>query len=174
MAYEFDQFCSDLQSILRSRGQAGLPEVAEKLKALLQNPRFVAETFSEETPPGKRELFHDPESDAYVLAHVQAPNKEGMPHSHGSSWAIYGNARGYTEMTEWRRVNPEGEERAVLTAAERYRMGPGDTHAYSSGAIHSTRHPEKAWVIRVTGTDLEILPRFRFSPKRDEILETVG
>ena len=36
--------------------------------------------------------------------------------------------------------------------------------------IHSTAHPEKAWVIRVTGTDLDALPRYRFG-KHDRILE---
>ena len=37
--------------------------------------------------------------------------------------------------------------------------------------IHSTAHPEKAWVIRITGGDLDQVPRFRFHPKRDKILE---
>ena len=36
--------------------------------------------------------------------------------------------------------------------------------------IHSTAHPEKAWVIRVTGTDLDAIPRFRFRPKTDKII----
>ena len=35
--------------------------------------------------------------------------------------------------------------------------------------IHSTAHPEKAWVIRVTGTDLDKLPRYHFR-KQDRIL----
>jgi hypothetical protein len=105
-----------------------------------------------------------------VLAHVHEGNKTGKPHSHGSSWAIYGNARASTEMTEWRRTNPEHEEHAVLEAARRYRLGPGDTQAYGPGVIHSTAHPEKAWVIRVTGTDLDHLPRYRFG-KKDRILE---
>ena len=38
------------------------------------------------------------------------------------------------------------------------------------GVIHSTAHPEKAWVIRVTGTDLDVLPRYHFR-KQDRILE---
>jgi hypothetical protein len=39
--------------------------------------------------------------------------------------------------------------------------------------IHSTAHPKKAWVIRVTGTDLDNLPRYRFRPKMDKIVEHV-
>jgi hypothetical protein len=41
---------------------------------------------------------------------------------------------------------------------------------YLPHVIHSTAHPEKAWVIRVTGTDLDHLPRFRFHPQRDKIV----
>jgi predicted metal-dependent enzyme (double-stranded beta helix superfamily) len=138
---------------------------------LLANPAFVAETFSDDTPPGHRVLHHDPETDVHVLAHVQAAGKSGSPHSHGASWAIYGNARGFTEMTEWRRTNASSEEGAVLEPVERYRLEPGQTRAYGPGVIHSTAHPHKAWVIRVTGTDLDGIPRYRFSAQRDRILE---
>jgi hypothetical protein len=51
-------------------------------------------------------------------------------------------------------------------------LGPGQTRAYGAGVIHSTAHPEKAWVIRVTGTDLDNLPRYRFG-RHDKILEGV-
>jgi hypothetical protein len=147
-----------------------LPQIAERLGRLLTNPAFVAATFSDDMPPGRRVLHHDPETDFYVLAHVQEGNKVGKPHSHGSSWAIYGNAREYTEMTEWRRTNPVGEHHTELVATSKYRLGSGQTRAYGPGMIHSTAHPNKAWVIRVTGTDLDALPRYHFG-KQDRILE---
>lgn len=74
-------------------------------------------------------------------------------------------------MTEWRRVNPESQEHAELEPAKQYVIGPGQTQAYGPGAIHSTAHPEKAWVIRITGTDLDTIPRYHFRPKRDKILQ---
>ncbi len=40
------------------------------------------------------------------------------------------------------------------------------------GVIHSISHPKKAWVIRITGTDLDKLPRYHFG-KHDKILEKV-
>lgn len=171
MPYTLSEFCADLSAILRAEGQSGLPEIARRLSALLSNPAFVDATFSDHTPPGRRELWHDPQTDAYVLAHVQDGGKAGKPHSHGSSWAIYGTARGVTEMTEWRRVNSDTEPGAVLKKTRQYALGPGQTRAYASGAIHSTAHPQKAWVIRVTGTDLDGLPRYRFSSDTDRILE---
>ena len=171
MAYTLDQFCNDTHSILKSQPLAGaLPKVADRLGELLANPGFVAATFADDTPAGRRELFHDAELDFHVLAHVQEGGKTGKPHSHGASWAIYGNARNLTEMTEYRRVNPESEENAVLEPVSKYALRPGMTRAYGPGVIHSTAHPEKAWVIRITGTDLDKLPRYHFR-KQDRILE---
>jgi hypothetical protein len=172
MAYTLDQFCTDANSLLKAEPlAAALPKVAERLSALLLNPEFVAQTFSDDMPAGKRELFHDLELDFYVLAHVQEGGKTGKPHSHGTSWAIYGNARNLTEMSEYRRVNPESEENVVLEVASKYALSPGQTRAYGPGVIHSTAHPQKAWVIRVTGTDLDKLPRFRLR-KQDRVLES--
>jgi hypothetical protein len=171
MAYTLDQFCTDARSILKAQPLAdALPKVAERLGELLVNPAFVAETFSDDTPVGRRELFHDPELDFHVLAHVQEGGKTGKPHSHGTSWAIYGNAKNVTEMTEYRRVNPESEENVVLEPASKYALRPGQTRAYGPNVIHSTAHPQKAWVIRVTGTDLDKLPRYHLR-KQDRVLE---
>src|SRR5947209_551660 len=72
MAYTLDQFCADSHDILKSNPLAdALPQVADRLSRLLSNPAFVAATFDESMPPGKRELHHDPELDFHVLAHVQ-------------------------------------------------------------------------------------------------------
>ena len=173
MAYTLDEFCADSRAVLKAAplGDA-LPQVADRLARLLSNPAFVAETFSDDMPPGRRVLHHDPETDFYVLAHVQEGKKVGKPHSHGASWAIYGNARAYSDMTEWRRTNPENEAHVELMATSKYGLGPGQTRAYGPNVIHSTAHNAKAWVIRVTGTDLDKLPRYHFR-KQDKILEHV-
>ena len=52
-----------------------------------------------------------------------------------------------------------------------YSLTPGQTRAYGPGVMHSTAHPQTAWVIRVTGTDLDRMPRYQFS-KKDKILES--
>ena len=175
MAYTLDQFCADHRALLTS-GQPldrTLPQIAEKLSVLLRNPDFVATTFSDDTPVGRRTLAHDPVTDVYVLAHVYEGPKKGSPHNHGASWALYGTAKAVTNMTEWRRTNPESEAQAVLEPVEHYSLGPGQTRAYGPGVLHSTQHPGKAWVIRVTGTDVDAIPRFRFKPERDRIVEKV-
>jgi hypothetical protein len=176
MPYSLPEFCDDCRAIVRAspRIEEGLARIAEQLRRLLLDPAFVAATFDEGMAPGKRLLHRDPETDMHVLAHVQPASQGGAPHSHGASWAVYGNARGLTQMTEWRRVNPEREDHAVLEPAARYSLGPGQSRAYGPEVIHSTAHPEQAWVIRVTGTDLDRLPRYRFRPQRDSIVENAG
>ena len=170
MAYTLDDFVADSRASLKAEPlQQALPLIADRLAWLLANPAFVAATFSDDMPPGRRVLHHDSETDFYVLAHVQEGNKVGKPHSHGASWAVYGNARAVTEMTEWRRNNPDSESHAELVAIRKYPLGPGQTKAYGPGVIHSTAHPQKAWVIRVTGTDLDELPRYHFG-KQDKIV----
>ena len=172
LTYDLDYFCQDVRTSLSNSEplQQRLEAVAKKLHVLLLNKDFVAATFNEETPSGKDVLYHDPELDFYVQAHTQKAGKGGLPHSHGESWAIYGNAMGYTEMTEWKRVNPETDDHAVLTATERYVLNVGDTRTYGPGVIHSTAHPEKAYVVRVAGTDLDAIPRFKFRKSRDQIV----
>ena len=63
------------------------------------------------------------------------------------------------------------DEGVELEKTKQYALGPGQTQAYASGLIHSTAHPQKAWVIRITGTDLDAIPRYHFRPKTDKIVE---
>jgi predicted metal-dependent enzyme (double-stranded beta helix superfamily) len=141
------------------------------LARLVGTPEFVAHYFHDDLPAGKRLLYHDDSHDFYVFAHVQKAGKAGSPHSHGASWAIYGNAMGVTEMTEYRRINPDNEEGAVLEICDHYPLKAGQSKVYPTGKIHSTAHPQKAWVIRITGTDLDVLPRYQFKKATDRIVQ---
>ncbi len=170
MSPHLDTFCGDSRRLLQSQAiEIALPKIAQGLAALLAAPDFVAATFDEQMPAGKRELYLDHDRGFRVLAHVQPAGKSGAPHDHGASWAVYGNARGRTEMTEYRRVNAPDEAHAVLVVGERYSLDTGQTRAYPSGTIHATAHPEKAWVIRVTGCDLDSIERYRFRKALDRI-----
>ncbi len=169
MSAAFDRFTADLVATWRAKGLAGLSDIAEALQPLLRDTGFAAVAFPDETVR-KRVLFHDPGTDVHVLAHIHEAGKRGRPHSHGASWAIYGNVTGFTDMTEWRRSNPGDEPHAVLEPVSHYRLGPGQSRAYPPHLIHSTAHPEAARVIRVTGTDLDHIARYGFDPAHDKIV----
>jgi predicted metal-dependent enzyme (double-stranded beta helix superfamily) len=150
--------------------EAALSQIARHLAELCADPVFVHETFDEDAPLGRRELHRDPTYDFRVLAHVQAPAKKGKPHDHGASWAVYGTAKGVTRMTDWRRVGDDPDH-VVLAPVRVYDLGVGEAHYSGPHVLHSTEHPEKAWVIRVTGTDLDAIPRYHFRSKSDRMLE---
>ena len=171
MSRAIERFRDQSSHILQTEKlDVALEKIAAGLAILISDPDFVAHAFHEDDPPGKRELAHDPKTGFYLFAHVQKGGKTGKPHSHGESWAIYANIRNRTDMTEYERVNDPAEDRAVLRISERYAIGPGETKAYGPGKIHSTAHPEQAWVVRMTGCNLDEIPRYHFSSKRDEVV----
>ena len=89
------------------------------------------------------------------------------------SCCLSGRGRRAAAITQRRRVNPAGEDGAVPKKTKAYALAPGQTETSSSGLIHSTAHPQKAWVIRITGTDLDAIPRYHFRAKTDKIVEAV-
>ena len=172
MTRSLEQFGRQSTKVLQEEPlDVALERIAAGLAVLISDPDFVAHAFSESDPPGKKQLLHDPATGYYLFAHVQKAGKSGKPHSHGASWAIYGNVTGFTEMTEWSRTNPESEDHAVLEKGDVYRVGAGQTKAYGPHLIHSTAHPEQCWVLRMTGANLDTIPRYHFSSSRDKILE---
>ena len=59
----------------------------------------------DEAPQALRVLYEDKELGFQVLAHINEKARVSPPHDHGASWAIYGQATQYTDMTEWERVD---------------------------------------------------------------------
>jgi hypothetical protein len=93
-----------------------------------------------------------------------------QPHDHGASWAIYGQASKYTEMTEWERQDDGRDPKhATLKPVKKYRLNPGQAGIYQDGAIHSIDYPDAARFVRVTGTDLDKIDRIKIDPATGEI-----
>src|ERR1700732_1761581 len=145
MPYELDQFISDCRSILaRDPGPDGREQVRSQLERLLQNPDFVRK-HCEDAPRGLHVLYEDPKLGFQILAHINDKARVSPPHDHGASWAIYGQATQYTEMTEWERVNAEADgTHATLPPTKKPRLPPGQAGIYQDGTIHSIDYPDKA------------------------------
>lgn len=168
MAYGLEDFCSDAHdALLADSGHDGRERVRQHLEALLANQAFVA-GYLANAAAGKEILHHDPETGFYVMVHGSDDyDRVGKPHDHGESWAIYGQATGLTEMTEWRRLDDgKSEHRAELEVAKKFTLTPGVVALFDSGTIHSTAHPQPARWVRVTGTDLDHIRRFRYDPEK--------
>jgi hypothetical protein len=173
MSYTLEQFCKDAHEILKDgESDEARARVAKKLEGLLVDKDFVAGHFDPNKGQSSEVVYRDPLG-FNVLVHHHRPQKQaGAPHNHGESWAIYGVARGYTDMTEWRRLD-DGRTlgHAEIERAKTYRLAPGMAVPYRPRQIHNTFMPEGAWVVRVTGCDLDTIPRERFVPERNEVKE---
>jgi hypothetical protein len=100
MSYSLNDFCADTQSILKTEdNHDGRDRIRQKLEQLLQDPDFCAEYVGPESDPGMQQIYEDPELGFCVLAYNMASPRTSPPHDHGSSWAVYGQASGYTDMT---------------------------------------------------------------------------
>jgi predicted metal-dependent enzyme (double-stranded beta helix superfamily) len=164
MPYDLDQFVSDCRSILkRDPGPSGREQVRLQLERLLSNKDFVEQYCGEQVPRGLKVLYEDPDLGFQVLAHINEKARVSPPHDHGDSWAIYGQATGYTDMIEWERVDDGADAaRAELRPTKKYRLNPGQAGIYQDGAIHSIDYPDNSRFIRVTGTNLDRIKRDSF------------
>ena len=163
MAYDLNQFIADCKTALTSDpGPQGREQVRANLERLLANPEFIRAYAGDDQPRGVKVLYEDPKLGFQVLAHINSKAHASPPHDHGASWAIYGQATKYTDMTEWAREDDgKNPNYAKLKVAKKYRLTPGHAGIYQDGAIHSIDYPESARFIRVTGTDLEKITRIR-------------
>jgi hypothetical protein len=164
MAYDLDLFVADCRTILsRDPGPNGREQIRIRLERLLAEPDFTRQYCGDDVPQGLKLLYEDKDLGFQILAHINDKARVSPPHDHGASWAIYGQATKYTEMTEWERVDDGSDStHGALRPTKKYRLNPGQAGIYQDGAIHSIDYPAKARFVRVTGTNLDRIPRVRF------------
>ena len=164
MAYTLDAFVKEAQAALGANNNpAGREQVRVLLEKLLTNAAFVDEAVGPGAPMGTRKLYEDKDLGFVVLAHVNAKGHKSPPHDHGSSWAVYGQAFKYTDMSEYKRLdggNAEGD--AKLEKVKSYRLEPGHAGVYDVGAVHAIDYPEGSRFVRVTGRDLDYVKRLKY------------
>ena len=157
MAYTYDQFRADCrETLLADPNVDGRKKVTSLLERLLGNEDFIAEHFPADAAAGRPVVFQDPDTDFCVQLHVHGNTGGGTPHDHGASWAIYGQALGYTDMKAYRRLdNGRIEGHAEIEITREFRMNPGDVGLFNEKEIHSIRFDDSCRVVRITGTNLD-------------------
>ena len=106
MTYTLDAFVKDAKAALAAdNSPAGREQVRVLLEKLLANQQFVDEAVGPAAPMGTRKLYEDKDLGFVVLAHVNPKPHKSPPHDHGSSWAVYGQAVKYTDMSEYKRLD---------------------------------------------------------------------
>ena len=169
MAYTLSQLAHDIRETLEARpGSEGREAVCAYVTRALQDKAFVAEHLKDRPKGGnpREVLYEDKKLGFCICGHVYEPNAVGNPHDHGDSWAIYGQATGITEMTDWRVVEKGDGARPTLVVPERvYNLEPGDAHFYDVGHIHSPRRMMPSRLIRVEGANLDHVRRSNIKAK---------
>ena len=166
MGTTLEQFAAQCHDALKSKpGTEGRKAVCGLVKDVLKDADFVAKYIPDGTPE-RKVLYEDPELGFCICGHVYSGPAHGSPHDHGSSWAIYGQASGVTEMTDWRIVKKgQGEEPSLVEPVKTYAMNPGDAHLYDVGAVHSPDRKAPVKLIRIEGKNLDHVKRSNIKAK---------
>ena len=161
MAYTLEEFAADCREALMSdAGPAGHGKVRELLQRALRDEDFLTRHLGPEATKERDILYEDGELGFCICAHVYNGPRQGFPHDHGPTWAIYGQAAGETEMTDWRIVTPvDGDNPAKAEKVRSYRLQPGDAHVYEVGDVHAPYRDGPTKLIRIEGQNTDKIER---------------
>ena len=156
-------FAAKCHDLLKSEpGPAGREKVRALLETALKDDRFVTSCLDDKTPE-RQILYEDPQLRFCILAHSYQGAKTSPPHDHGPSWAIYGQARGETEMSDYQLLEPATEATpGKVKKVRTYKLTPGVAHVYNEGDLHSPSRAGPTRLIRIEGVNMEKVKRLKF------------
>ena len=163
MALSLEQFSSRCHDILkREPGPQGRDKVRALVEQMLRDEQFISTHLADGTPERKI-IYEDPELHFCILAHAYTGAKESAPHDHGPSWAIYGQARGETTMSDWALVEEASESKpGKVRHVRSYVLSPGMARVYNEGDLHSPKRQGPTRLIRIEGRNLDQVRRLRY------------
>ncbi|HJU17206.1 MAG TPA: hypothetical protein VJ770_12140 [Stellaceae bacterium] len=163
MGYTLAEFSAACHRILADNpGVEGRKQVCALVREVLKDEAFVAEHLGDEVPERKI-LYEDSELGFCILGHVHHGAKESKPHDHGLTWAIYGQARGETVMSDWALIEPASEEKpGKVRLVRQYTLTPGIAYLYNEGDLHSPRRDGPTKLIRIEGQNVERIHRLAY------------
>lgn len=167
--YTLESLANDIRGALKANpGHAGIEKACSFVKRALLDETFVDEHLKDRKPGEhpREVLYEDDETGFCICGHVYDGEAIGEPHDHGSSWAIYGQAVGQTEMTDWKIVERgTGDKPHLVEAVKSYPMNPGDAHVYDVGDVHSPKRLKPVKLIRIEGANLDHVQRSNIKQK---------
>ena len=163
MGYTLDQFADQCHRILSQQpGVEGRKKVCALVQDVLKDDDFIT-THLYDGVPERKVLYEDPDLRFCILGHVNHDARESKPHDHGPSWAIYGQARGKTVMSDWELVEPATLDKpGRVRLVREYALTPGAAHLYNEGDLHSPRRDGPTRLIRIEGQNLENIRRLAY------------
>jgi hypothetical protein len=169
MTYSLTQLAADIRETLKADASvAAKQKVCGYVSKALTDKAFVTTHLKDRAAGAnpREVLYEDPELGFCVCGHVYNGPAHGSPHDHGPSWAIYGQAVGVTEMTDWRIVEKgSGEKPSLVEPVKTYAMNPGDAHLYDVGDVHSPDRKAPVKLVRIEGKNLDHIKRSNIKAK---------
>ncbi|MBS0242018.1 MAG: hypothetical protein JSS20_07560 [Proteobacteria bacterium] len=161
MPYTLEQLASDIKAALKAdSGTGGKQKICGFVSKACLDKEFVAKHLTAEACKPRKVLYEDPELGFCICGHVHTDKAVGKPHDHGKSWAIYGQAEGMTEMTEWKVAKKgDGAAPTLVTPETVYQMHAGDVRFYDVAKVHSPNRQEPTKLIRIEGANLDHVKR---------------
>ena len=163
MDFTLDTFASECHKILaEDPSPKGRGKVRDLVQEVLKDEKFLA-TYLNENTPDRQVLYEDPELGFCICAHLNRDAREANPHDHGSSWAIYGQAFGETEMSDWEIVEAAAEGKpGKVRRGQVYSLKPGMAHIYNEGDVHSPKRVATTGLIRIEGKNTQKMKRLAY------------
>ncbi len=164
MGYTLDALAADCRAALQQNPEnEGRAKVRDLIAKACRDDDFVNTYLGDDDAPERHVLYEDPDLGFCILAHVYRGAKHSNPHDHGPSWAIYGQAAGETEMTDWKVLKrPANGEPGKVEPARTYAMKRGDAYLYNVGDVHSPSREGETRLIRVEGVDMATVTRDKY------------
>lgn len=163
MGFTLETFASECRRILKEDpSPVGRGKVRNLVQEVLKDEKFLG-TYLNENTPDRQVIYEDPELGFCICAHMNRDAREANPHDHGSSWAIYGQAIGETEMSDWEVIEPAGEGKpGKVRRGKVYALKPGMAHIYNEGDVHSPKRVALTGLIRIEGKNTQKMKRLAY------------
>ena len=163
MSFTLESFASECKRALAAdSGRAGREKVRDLVQQALKDEKFIAAYVNENTPD-RQVIYEDAELGFCVCAHNNREVREANPHDHGSSWAIYGQAWGETEMSDWQVLETAAEGKpGKVKRARVYTLKPGMAHIYHEGDVHSPKRTAATGLLRIEGKNTAKMKRLAY------------
>ena len=175
--YTMEAFVEDVKEIFRNEQDVHVQAktVSERLKDLLEVPGWLEEKIElgEEGGYGRFSLYLDEDSGHpgngwWLMASVQKPGQDNLPHDHGITWVVYGVYKGSIRQRKWRWAFPgEGVDKAQIVESGSFIQKPGSVAYFMPGEIHDTLNVEegRSLVVRLESQKLDRVIRFEYNPE---------
>ena len=175
--YTMEAFVEDVRNVFRNETD---PHVQAKtvsafLEDLLAVPGWLEEKIDipEEGGYGRFSLHLDEETGHpgngwWLMASVQKPGQDNLPHDHGVTWVVYGIYKGSIRQRKWRWAFPgEGVDHAQIKETGQFIQRDGDVAYFLPGESHDTLNIEegRAIVVRLESQKLDRVTRFQYNPE---------